>query len=554
MAKLIFIFSKSTSFHQWKLRSSSFEIGELNQLKLLLKGEQWALFFDHLSPVKPIQIHTPDSTAYLIGNFSFQKNTFSGMNEDNHGRSVYYKEEPDLKLLFKQLNGTYCYIGFNATTNKIFIFTDYLGFYPLFLYQDEHQIIVSSEIKLAKVATEKKLNWNPEAIQSYLDNGHLISNQSWFTEIVRMRPASNYLLNCHSNQISRTYYWTWSEVSKTKRPKDELIDSYFELFESGISTLDHETNNSFGVSLSGGLDSRLIAFLASKNCNLSSFSFGDAINFEVKIAQQVSQSLGIKHEFIPINMSSWLENRLNAFWKVDGLLHLGHLHEAPVHKYLAANYPVYFHGFFGGGIYANRSVSNLEMKSSLIPKYLKLGTSPDECDDIYYSRQFIDTYLIDQKIRNQAAHSIYLLSAQCKLILPFYNMNWMCLNYSIDDNLQINHKFYLEVLKKYLSMELLAIPWQRTGFPPQNIYMNLLAGSLRLSVIREKINQFFGTSRHFINYNAIDQELNQWLLHFKSEIGELGFTKFPNSRESKFRLLSLALIIKMMNNNTQHVL
>jgi len=554
MAKLLFIFSKNNTFQQWKIKSTAFNTSVSKDLNLVIEKSHWALFYDHLTPVRPIKIQTPEATAFILGNFSFQKNTFNEMKEGKYCRTVFYNELPDIKTVFNQLNGIYCYIGFNEINNKVSIYTDYLGFFPLYLYQDERQIIVSSEIKLIKEVADGNLSWSPQAIQSYLDNGHLISNQSWFTEIVRMRPASMYSLNLKTSQLNRTYYWTWSEVSKTNRPIEELLDSYYELFKSGISQLDQEDCNSFGVSLSGGLDSRLIAYIASKTCNLNSFSFGNAVNYEIQIAQKVAKALSIKHEFIQIGMSNWLENRLSAFWKVDGLLHLGHLHEAPVHKYISASYPVYFHGFFGGGIYANRSDANLAMNPSLLPKYLKLGTNPDESEDVFYSKQCIDPYLIDQKIRNQSAHSIYLLSSHCKLILPFYNMNWMILNYSIDDCLQLNHGFYLKFLNKYLPKQLLEIPWQRTGIPPHFIFLNLVAGSSKLPAIREKVAQFFGTSKHFINYNEIDRELNQWLLHFKSEIRELGIGRYPNTREIKFRLLSLVLIIKMMNKNTQHVL
>lgn len=554
MSKLLFIFSRNNSFQQWKLKSTAFNTSVSKELNLLIEKSHWALYYDHLNPVKPIKMQAPDTTAFILGNFSFQKNTFIERKEEKHWRTISYQELPDIKTVFNQLNGTYCCFDFNENNNKVSIYTDYLGFFPLYLYQDEGQIIVSSEIKLIKELTDEKLSWNPQAIQSYLDNGHLISNQSWFIEIVRMRPASIYSLDCETRQLNRNYYWTWSEVSKLNRPIEELLVSYNELFKSGISQLDQEDCNSFGVSVSGGLDSRLIAYIASKTCNLSSFSFGNSVNYEIQLAQKVAKTLDIKHEFIQIGMSNWLENRLSAFWKVDGLLHLGHLHEVPVHKYIAANYPVYYHGFFGGGIYSNRSEANLAMKPSLIPKYLKLGSSPDESEDIFYSKHCIDSYLIDQKIRNQSAHSIYLLSSYCKLILPFYNMNWMVLNYSIDDCLQLNHKFYLNFLNKYLPKQLLDIPWQRTGIPPHFIFLNLLAGSSRLPSIREKATQFFGSSKHFINYNEIDQELNQWLLHFKSEIGDLGINRIPASREIKFRLLSLVLIIKMMNKNTAHVL
>ncbi len=512
--------------------------------KKLYSFKNGLISYDTFAPVKPLQITAGDYLFLIVGNYT-KKSIYSDR---------YFNEQWTIQSMSRLLEGCYCCMRINTVTFSIDLYTDYLGMYPMFLYQDSEQILISTEIKLIKAMVGKTLNWNQQASQSYLENGHLISNQSWYKEITKMRPASCYRIQASSMTIARSYYWTWADLDTCSLTGTELLKQYVQLFESGIKNLDFKSDAKLGVSLSGGLDSRWIAYLSNKYFDCSSFTFADSNNYELQLASRVANRLEMSHEWIKIDKQDWLRNRLPSFWKVDGLLHVGHLHEGPIYQLLKENYPIYFHGFFGGGIYAGHSEKNQWITEAIASKYFKLQGGNSFIDDAFYNTDSVDAYLIDQRIRNQSAHSIYLLSQFCQIVLPFYNMDWMKFNYSVDDQLQINCKLYLKALNYSIEPELLKIPWQRTGIAPSAIRLNELALKFRLPAIKEKLNQCFGLSRHFINYHSIDAELNGWMNKYSSELFEWTQGKIPSSREAKFRVLSLFLIQRMMEKNSENVL
>ena len=507
-----------------------------------------------LSSGKPSEIYFKKNELvefYLIGNYTFYKDFHFNPDVLFQNNKI---NKNELNRLLRKINGTYCCILFNPVLNQVHFVTDFLGFYPAYLYQDDEFIIISSEIKYFKLIDNINLELDHEAIYSYLHNGHLILDQTWFKKIKRTRPASIYTLNLNDRSIKNEYYWTWADVRKRKLPKEEIIETYAKLFTNGIEELNVPADSRTAISLSGGLDSRWIAQIASKKFDLDTFTFSTGKNYETNLAVKVAHTLNIKHHNPNLEKSNWLMNRMQAFWKTDGMLHLGHLHEGNIHKQVYSEYTHCFHGFYGGGIYASTNECNHRITSKIAKAHFKFDNSDTKTEDPFYQTDSIDPYIVDQKIRYQSAFSIYLLSSYCKMIIPFYNMDWLEFNYSIDDKLQLNSKLYLEVLNSNLDDALLNIAWQKTGLTPKHIALNVASLKFKIPFILERASQFFNTSRHFINYNYFDAEIDFWILEFESDISNFQLNYSLNSREQKLRMLSLVVWLRMISKNSTDVL
>jgi hypothetical protein len=321
-----------------------------------------------------------------------------------------------------------------------------------------------------------------------------------------------------------------------------------------VNELDISSENYIGLSLSGGLDSRWIAHIASQKWKLHPFSFSDSQNYELKLAEKVSQTLNLAHTHYKIDPENWLKNRIASFWKTDGMLHLGHLHEGSIPQTYYSKYSHCFHGFFGGGIYASSNECNRRITDSIANNHFSGLSKETQTEDPFYDLNCIDPYIIDQKIRYQSAYSMYLLANYTKMVLPFYNLDWLTFNYSIDDTLQCYQQFYLEALNKNLKPELRSIPWQKTALSPCKISLNTFFLKYRIPALLESGFQFFKSSRHFINYATFDAELNYWIQKFSSDISNLQLNYPLHSREQKHRMLSLLLIQKMLSKNSPDVL
>lgn len=454
----------------------------------------------------------------------------------------------------RSMNGLFSVIQIDSLYKRIHIISDHLGFYPLYCYQDASRIMISSSLRLFYLLFRNELHFDAYAFINYVNNGHLLFGQSWFQEVKRLSPGSIHSLHFEECRMESMYYWSWDQIKKSDDSYSHLSERYIEEFNRGISDMQIASGEQTIVSLSGGLDSRWIACTASRHFQVQAFSFSMGETRELLLARKVAGALGIPHRTLEIRREDWLRNRLQMFWESDGMLHLGHLHEGNITSELGKQYNKVFHGFFGGGIYASRKQCNKPMSDSMARTIFRMGEQNSQVDDVFIKGHGIDAYIIQHRMRYQSAYSLYALSKKLHLILPFYNMDWLEVNYSLDDNWQLNSKFYLEALHRDLDKTLLRIPWQRTGVAPMYVKCNTRVIEYKVPQLIERIYTAFGASRHFINYKEFEQEIAYWMEFFKQDIASFEFQKVPVNREVQLRKLSLAVWFRMLKEGRYEII
>lgn len=336
MINFSFIFNPDRiplELQQWKMNHINSDAGS------------YGLFTDSL-PQADQFFENEHYQLYIIGNVVMHKNTKQQFN--NLIATGLVSSQQAINC-FQQISGISCILRIDKLKKRHILWTDPLGFYPLYVFEKNNLFILSTQQKLFNTIPELHLTIDDQAIQSYLLNGHMISDRSWFKEIKRCKPATTYVFNTQEQTITSSYYWTWSQVQEKMKSGAEIKSDYYLKFRNGILNLDLDNKHSLGISLSGGLDSRWIADIAKDQYKIEAFSFGDQESIELNIAKKASGVLGLKHRIISIDPKNFLNKRMESFWKLDGMLHLGHLHEAGLHSDLHSRYPAVFHGFFGGG-------------------------------------------------------------------------------------------------------------------------------------------------------------------------------------------------------------
>ncbi|MBK8954433.1 MAG: hypothetical protein IPM34_02615 [Saprospiraceae bacterium] len=454
----------------------------------------------------------------------------------------------------KMFNGIFLLIFVDSRTKNLSLVTDLLGFYPLYFIQTSTQFCISNRMQILSQQVTTPPEINEAAIYTYLHNGHLMFDQSWYREISRCRPASVY--NFHSGSVTPEikHYWTWNQIpAKTKAGVAEQRN-FAHLFQRSVLDMDYPEMAAIGLGLSGGLDSRWIAHTLSGYKYFTAHCFAMQGSYELKLSQKVAKALNIPHQFHELDKKNWLENRLESFWMADGCLHLGHLHEGNLHARLFQDVDIFYHGFYGGGIYAGHSEMNARINNKLAASHFVVRNNEYHCDDAYFNFNSIDPYIVFQRMRYQAAYSILLLSQFTKIAIPFYDPDWLICNYQIDDRDQAFSRFYLNTLGRQLDKSLLEIPWQRTGLAPKHVALNCFVQQYKLNSVGERIYNLFGKSRHFINYKYFDDEINHWIREFSSEIKHLGVPYSIRKREHKLRMLSLMVWLRMSQKNRPNVL
>lgn len=440
--------------------------------------------------------------------------------------------------LFRHLNGISGLL--TVSSQKVCVITDPLGFFPFYLYQNEELWCWSSNLQNIIAIPEVDIKYNEVAIFNYVHNGHFLDNETWYHHISRLPAASICTLDFITKQININHYWSWNEWTKTSALISESRATYYSLLEKSITNLAIQSQ-SIGLSLSGGLDSRIIAFISKKYFDIHTFTFSTKESIDLAIAQKVSKILNCNFAHFELEYDNWLEDRIFAFLRCNGMVPINHFHEGNIYKELQEKFDIIMTGFFGGGIYANTDQVNTRINKNISSQFFYSYNDRHHTGDSFYDFNSIDPYIIDQKIRNLAALHVYNLSHYFKVAIPFYNLDWLKYNYSIDETQQVNHQFYLSTINQFLSRPLRMLKWQKTGIAPYYQRLNSFFLKIKIPEVLNWVYQKLGRSRQFYNYTKLEHTVDLLLDKYAVQYIPLLVDYKPKNLNEKFNLLSVYL-------------
>ncbi len=204
----------------------------------------------------------------------------------------------------RRLNGMFTIAVYHEKTNHLKLFRDRMGIKPLYYYYKDGVFAFASELKglfpLAKAFG--KFSLNKRAINYFFRLGYIPEPESIFEEIKKFPAGCEGIINDAGLEIVN--FWKLEEKIVPTVLSDESAakTKLKQLVESAVS--DRLVSDvPFGVFLSGGIDSSLIAAVANHNHNapLNTFSIGfkEASHNESQYAKAVAQHLKTDHhEFI----------------------------------------------------------------------------------------------------------------------------------------------------------------------------------------------------------------------------------------------------------------
>jgi asparagine synthase (glutamine-hydrolysing) len=209
------------------------------------------------------------------------------------------------------LRGMFAFCLYDKNLQKVILARDRVGEKPLYLFEKQGKIFFSSEMKsLLEAVPKSERTLDPQNIFEYFLYQYIPEPKTVFKEIHKL-PAGHLIeidLNTFSKQ-SRSY-WT-PEVSNREITEDPASSIRSELEE--IERIVIRSDVPVGVSLSGGIDSSIVATLAAKNSThqLHAFSVGYPgypANDERRAAETLAKKLNMKFHNIEINGDEFLND------------------------------------------------------------------------------------------------------------------------------------------------------------------------------------------------------------------------------------------------------
>jgi asparagine synthase (glutamine-hydrolysing) len=204
---------------------------------------------------------------------------------------------------FPELNGIFAFSIWDRKKKNIIVVNDRYGMRPMYYYHNECEklFLFASELKaVARSALyEKRINW--DAWNVFLRLGFLVGDDTFFSSIYYMPPAS--VLSYDMKSFSISSYWSYTQIGEKRIfNEDDDVDRLVELYRQAIKRR-LMPDKKPTVLLSGGLDSSGIAAeLARQGVQFASyttrkFNYQDS---DRRPAEAFAKMLGIKNQFIDL--------------------------------------------------------------------------------------------------------------------------------------------------------------------------------------------------------------------------------------------------------------
>ncbi|QUL99331.1 MAG: hypothetical protein IMF26_04565 [Candidatus Fermentithermobacillus carboniphilus] len=210
--------------------------------------------------------------------------------------------------------GEFCFIHYSHRTGNVYFGVDRLGRQSLFYYVRGKLLAVSDDFwELAEYISVGLSNVDPQSVKEFVGLNYPLFYGTFIKDLYFMPPATYACYSSSSGELRLTQYWDIRyspdysiSLSDAVEQMDAALDETFKQ----IKALNPYA--SYGVGLSGGLDSRLIPHYALKNdMPIRSFIIGESRPHKIFLsrdhssARKIAQFYRIHHVEVEWNWDSF---------------------------------------------------------------------------------------------------------------------------------------------------------------------------------------------------------------------------------------------------------
>jgi asparagine synthase (glutamine-hydrolysing) len=235
---------------------------------------------------------------------------------------ITFSTESDTEVLLKllghfgisvisQLEGMFAFAFLDYKTNTLILSRDYLGKKPLYYALSENRIFFSSSFNFVTKSL-KNLELNLESIATYLSLGYSLDPNTLIKRVLSLQPGHALEVNLSTLAVKSNFYPPDKLVMKSSMTVEQALHESIQQRTDGHS--------SFAISMSGGVDSSLIA-MQCKNMGLEpdlyslGFSNSDKARYnnDATAAELIALDLKLRFKLIEMPSSSKIPTVLEDF-------------------------------------------------------------------------------------------------------------------------------------------------------------------------------------------------------------------------------------------------
>lgn len=235
--------------------------------------------------------------------------------------------------LIDMLNGNFCMCLYDKFEGMLYLYANHTGFKPLYYFSDNQKVIFSSDISwLMKTVKDQNsiLKLNHDATVSLLTHGYMLENLTLAQEIYKVQ-AGHYISVSSEGIIEDNTYSSYGNIHKSELGYNELLERANDLFIQAVRRI-YDKDDEYGYkhvcTLSGGLDSRSVAFIANELGYEQLFiTIGESGCLDEKVSTQIARDLKAEHLILHLDHGGYLLDTKPAILGNGGMiLYPGFLH------------------------------------------------------------------------------------------------------------------------------------------------------------------------------------------------------------------------------------
>jgi asparagine synthase (glutamine-hydrolysing) len=207
----------------------------------------------------------------------------------------------------QRIEGMFAFAFWDGRSATLLLARDRVGMKPLYYWAGQAGFGFASEVKVLERAGISALNVDQDAVDSFLAYGAVIGPNTIFTEIQELEPGHLLRVNARGD-VDESEYWSLRNCLAASEPAevqnfDEAVSYIRERLESAVDS--HLVSDvPVGIFLSGGVDSSLLALLASRFAKnpitLLTVAFPEQEFSELPYARQIARRLPHHHEVVTL--------------------------------------------------------------------------------------------------------------------------------------------------------------------------------------------------------------------------------------------------------------
>lgn len=180
-----------------------------------------------------------------------------------------------IEVTAKRINGMYAFAIYDKSQQLVHMVRDRFGKKPLYVYQNEEEIVFASDIKAIWNIRKRFLNIDHDTLHYYLSEISSPQPKTIWKEIRQINPAHIVTIDIPSATLSEQKYWQLNPYESQELSLEETIYQVEKSLKNAILTRTI-SDVPLGCFLSGGVDSGLVvSILATNSTNrVKTFSVG----------------------------------------------------------------------------------------------------------------------------------------------------------------------------------------------------------------------------------------------------------------------------------------